>query len=157
MKNRTIVTLLIITVFCMTFFALSSVTKMKKDNSSINTIKSLESMPFHLSIDSGNNSNKTGLNTSYKLNKDNGKYVSLYIENKGINDVVATINGNNKKTFKPGDKDNICIEVTQGFLGIDNEYVFKVLSGKNGGIVDICYEITQQNTQLHTDDDLEAS
>lgn len=32
-------------------------------------------------IDSGNINNKTGLDTSKKLNKGNGKYVSLYIEN----------------------------------------------------------------------------
>ena len=40
-------------------------------------------MPLDLFIDSGNIENNTGLSVSKKLNKDNGKYVGLYVENKG--------------------------------------------------------------------------
>ena len=49
-------------------------------------------MPLDLFIDSGNIENNTGLSVSKKLNKDNGKYVGLYVENKGSGPVVATIN-----------------------------------------------------------------
>ena len=42
-------------------------------------------MPLDLFIDSGNIENNTGLSVSKKLNKDNGKYVGLYVENKGSN------------------------------------------------------------------------
>lgn len=38
-------------------------------------------MPLDLFIDSGNIENNTGLSVSKKLNKDNGKYVGLYVEN----------------------------------------------------------------------------
>lgn len=104
-------------------------------------------MPLDLFIDNGNINNKTGLNTTYKLNKGNGKYVNLYVENKGSDNVVATINDSSKRTFKPSEKGHIYVEVTQGFFGGDKEYVFKVLSGKNGGTVNIYYEIAQRENQ----------
>lgn len=97
-------------------------------------------------IDSGNINNKTGLNTSKKLNKGNGKYVSLYIENKGSNPVVATIDGQSERIFKNGESGHIYVEVTQGLFGADKSYNFKVVPGTNGGTVDIYYEIAQQDS-----------
>lgn len=97
-------------------------------------------------IDSGNINNKTGLDTSKKLNKGNGKYVSLYIENKGSNPVVATIDGQSERIFKNGEIGHIYVEVTQGLFGADKSYNFKVVPGTNGGTVDIYYEIAQRDS-----------
>lgn len=97
-------------------------------------------------IDSGNINNKTGLDTSKKLNKGNGKYVSLYIENEGSNPVVATIDGQSERIFKKGESGHIYVEVTQGLFGADKSYNFKVVPGTNGGTVDIYYEIAQQDS-----------
>ena len=97
-------------------------------------------------IDSGNINNMTGLDTSKKLNKGNGKYVSLYIENKGSNPVVATIDGQSERIFKNGESGHIYVEVTQGLFGADKSYNFKVVPGTNGGTVDIYYEIAQQDS-----------
>ena len=97
-------------------------------------------------IDSGNINNNTGLDTSKKLNKGNGKYVSLYIENKGSNPVVATIDGQSERIFKNGESGHIHVEVTQGLFGADKSYNFKVVPGTNGGTVDIYYEIAQQDS-----------
>ena len=97
-------------------------------------------------IDSGNINNKTGLDTSKKLNKGNGKYVSLYIENKGSNPVVATIDGQSERIFKNGESGHIYVEVTQGLFGADKSYNFKVVPGTNGGTVDIYYEIAQRDS-----------
>ena len=98
-------------------------------------------------IDSGNINNKTGLDTSKKLNKGNGKYVSLYIENKGSNPVVATIDGQSERIFKNGESGHIYVEVTQGLFGADKSYNFKVVPGTNGGTVDIYYEIAQRESR----------
>lgn len=49
-------------------------------------------MPIDLLIDYGTIRNQIGLDTTIKLNKDNGKYVNLYVENKGSGSVIATIN-----------------------------------------------------------------
>ena len=106
-------------------------------------------------IDSGEINNIIGLDMSKKLNEGNGKYVNLYIENNGSNSVVATINEQDEKTFEVGEKDYIYLEVTQDPLGLDREYVFKVVPGTNGGSVNIHYEIAQdvyyskRNKQLH--------
>lgn len=97
-------------------------------------------------IDSGNINNNTGLDTSKKLNKGNGKYVSLYIENKGSNPVVATIDGQSERIFKNGESGHIYVEVTQRLFGADKSYNFKVVPGTNGGTVDIYYEIAQQDS-----------
>ena len=97
-------------------------------------------------IDSGNINNKTGLDTSKKLNKGNGKYVSLYIENEGSNPVVATIDGQSERIFKNGESGHIYVEVTQGLFGADKSYNFKVVPGTNGGTVDIYYEIAQRDS-----------
>ncbi len=97
-------------------------------------------------IDRGNINNKTGLDTSKKLNKGNGKYVSLYIENKGSNPVVATIDGQSERIFKNGESGHIYVEVTQGLFGADKSYNFKVVPGTNGGTVDIYYEIAQRDS-----------
>lgn len=97
-------------------------------------------------IDSGNINNNTGLDTSKKLNKGNGKYVSLYIENKGSNPVVATIDGQSERIFKNGESGHIYVEVTQGLFGADKSYNFKVVPGTNGGTVDIYYKIAQQDS-----------
>lgn len=97
-------------------------------------------------IDSGNINNMTGLDTSKELNKGNGKYVSLYIENKGSNPVVATIDGQSERIFKNGESGHIYVEVTQGLFGADKSYNFKVVPGTNGGTVDIYYEIAQRDS-----------
>lgn len=104
-------------------------------------------MPLDLFIDSGEINNKTGLEVSKKLNKDNGKYVNLYVENKGSGPVVATINGKSERTFKKGESGHIYVEVTQGWFGADKEYEFKVVPGTNGGTVNIHYEIAQRDTE----------
>lgn len=81
------------------------------------------------------------------MNKDNGKYVNLYVENKGSGSVIATINDQSSRTFKKGESGHIYVEVTQGALGGDKSYNFKVVTGTNGGMVDIYYKIAQRDSQ----------
>jgi len=108
--------------------------------------KSMEpTKPSVTGIDSGYLNSNIGLEKSFKLNKSNGKYVNLYVENNGSNSIVATINGQSEKHIKSGENDCIYLEVTQGFLGLDKEYEFKVVSGANGGSISINYEIVQQD------------
>lgn len=111
--------------------------------------KSMDDMtvnkPDVTGIDSGYINSNTGLEPSFTLNKSNGKYVVLYVENNGSNSVVATINGQSKRTFKADEKGHIYLEVTQGFLGLDKEYEVKVVPGTNGGSISIQYGITQQD------------
>lgn len=147
MKNRVIVAVLVATITFGIFVTSSCAKKSNENNNHIEAVTSQETIPLDLTIDSGDINNKTGLKTTYKLNNSNGKYVNLYIENKGNNSVVATINNGGKRTFGKGEKGHISLEVTQGFCGGDNEYEFEVLTGKNGGTVNIYYEITQQNSK----------
>jgi len=100
--------------------------------------------PSVTGIGSGKISSNTGLEVSKKLNKSNGKYANLYVENNGPNPVVATINGQNKRTFQADEKGRICLEVTQTFWGGDREYMFKVVTGA-GGSINIYYEIDQRD------------
>ncbi len=101
--------------------------------------------PSVTGIDSGEINSNTGLEVSKTLNKSNGKYVNLYVENIGANSIVATINGQSERTFKAGEKGHIYLKVTQGLLGLDREYVFKVVPGTNGGSINIHYEIAQDS------------
>ncbi len=99
--------------------------------------------PSATGIDSGDISSNIGLEVSKKLNESNGKYVNLYVENNGANSVVATINGQSERDLKPGEQGYVYLEVTQGLLGLDKEYEFKVVPGANGGSINIHYEIVQ--------------
>ncbi len=103
-------------------------------------------MPVEPFLDSGHLNNSTGLDTVKLLNRDNGQYVCLYVENHGTNAVVATINGEGARPLEPGESGHISVEVTQGLFGYDREYAFKVLTGTNGGTVNISYRIVQQDT-----------
>ena len=141
MKNKVIATILATTITCAIFAISGCATERKENNNPVGITESVEIMPHDSSIDDGNINNITGFNTTYKLNKDNGKYVNLYVENNGSNDVVATINDSNKRTFKSGEKGHISVEVTQG----DKEYMFEVHTGKNGGTVNIYYKIAQRD------------
>lgn len=105
-----------------------------------------------LFIDYGTIRNQIGLDTTIKLNKDNGKYVNLYVENKGSSSVIATINDQSSRTFKKGESGHIYVEVTQGALGGDKSYNFKVVAGTNGGMVDIYYKIAQRDSMILTSD-----
>ena len=141
MKKIVISTLLAATIVCVMFVTSSCSAPVDESNDSAATTS-----PFGTVIDSGELNNNTGLNTTYTLNRNNGKFVCLYVENKGSNNVVATINGSSSKTIEPGGKGNIYVEVSQDSTDGDAEYVFRVLTGKDGGTVDISYEITQQET-----------
>ena len=101
--------------------------------------------PSVTEISSGTISSITGLGPSFTLNQSDGKYVALYVENNGANSVVATINGQSKRTFQAGERGHIYLEVTQKFFGADKEYEFKVVPGTNGGSISIQYEITQRD------------
>lgn len=101
--------------------------------------------PSVTGIGSGSISSNIGLETSKALNKSNGNYVNLYVENNGPNPVVATINGQSEKTFQPDEKGSVYLEVTQTFWGADRDYLFKVVPGKNGGSINIYYEIEQRD------------
>lgn len=96
-------------------------------------------------ISSGELSSSTGLERSWILDARNGKYAYLYLENKGSSPLVATINGQNEKTFAPGEKGEISLEVTQTIFGKEQSYAFKVVVGKNGGTANMYYEIGQRN------------
>lgn len=145
MKKRVLATLLATTMACTIGVTIAFATAVKEDTKPVDVVESVEIMPHDLVIDRGNISNNTGLKTSGKLNKSNGTYVNLYVENKGSNDVVATINHQSERTFKPGEKGYIYVEVTQGFLDADKNYAFNVVPGTNGGSVQIFYAIAQRD------------
>ena len=143
MKKSVTYTLLAAAIVCVMFVTASCSAAVNESNDAKGTT---ETASPAVVIDSGSLDNNTGLNTTYTLNRYNGKFVCLYVENKGSNNVVATINGSSSKTIEPGGKGNIYVEVSQDSTDGDAEYVFRVLTGKDGGTVDISYEITQQET-----------
>ena len=143
MKKSVTYTLLAAAIVCVMFVTASCSAAVNESNDAKGTT---ETASPAVVIDSGSLDNNTGLNTTYTLNRDNGKFVCLYVENKGSHNVVATINGSSSKTIEPGGKGNIYVEVSQDSTDGDAEYVFRVLTGKDGGTVDISYEITQQET-----------
>lgn len=96
-------------------------------------------------MDSGDLESNIGLEVSKILNKSNGKYIHLYVENNGDNSVVTTINGQSERTLQAGEAGSIYLEVTQGLLGHDREYEVKVVPGANGGSINIHYEIDQRD------------
>jgi hypothetical protein len=147
MKNRAIIVLLAAIMACATFVLSSCAAETEEGRNSVDAAESAESMPRDLLIDSGDLNNRTGLNPSYKLNRSNGKYLNLYVENRGSTSVVAAINGQSESAFAPGESGHISLEVTQGFLGLDREYECTVGAGANGGAINIHYEIAQQDTQ----------
>lgn len=110
-------------------------------------VEDSEIMPLDLGIDDGTIDNFSGLDVTRKLNRKNGEYVNLYVENKGTNAVIATINGKNERTFQPGEVGHISAEVTQGLFGTDKSYRFKVVTGKSGGSVKINYVIAQRDAK----------
>lgn len=136
MKKSVIASILAIAVALVCLLGLVGCERKSMDERVVNE-------PSVTGIDRGNISSNAGLERSVKLNERNGKYVNLYVENNGSNSVVATINGQNKRTLKAGEKGLIYLEVTQGFLGLDREYEFKVVPGTNGGSINIHYEIVQ--------------
>ena len=71
--------------------------------------------PF-LDIDGDDYVGERGLDTTISLNRTNGKYVNLYVNNYGEAAVTATINGQKERRFEPGEAGHIYLEVTQGVL-----------------------------------------
>ena len=61
----------------------------EEGRNSVDAAESAESMPRDLLIDSGDLNNRTGLNPSYKLNRSNGKYLNLYVENRGSTSILT--------------------------------------------------------------------
>lgn len=147
MKNRVITMLLATAMSCTIFVAPAFATEAKEDNYPTAVAGLFEIMPFDLAIATGNYDSNIEMIVSKKLNRDNGKYVNFYVENKGNISVVATINGEVPRTYAPGEKGHISLEVTQGWFGFDKDYEFKVESVKDGGSVNIYYEIAQRNSQ----------
>ena len=147
MKNRVITMLLATAMSCTILVAPAFAAEAKEDYYPVDVVESFEIMPFDLFIDSGSIDNQIGLKTSVKLNKANGKYVNLYVENRGDNSVVATINGKAPRTFAPGEKGHTHVEVTQNWLGADRDYEFKVVPATDGGSVNIDYRIAQRDSQ----------
>lgn len=148
MKKSIANALLAATAVCLILATSACSTENKENGDTADAVKSAEATPLGTLIDSGDLNNITGLNTTCKLSVDEGKYVNLYVENKGANDVVATINGSGSRTFKPGEKGCIYAELTQGSDDGGTECVFKVVTGKDGGEVNISYEITQGETHI---------
>lgn len=69
-----------------------------------------ESQTYDLALGSGTITNSAlGLETSKKLSKSNGQYLNLYVENLGDVPVIASINGESKRTFMPGEKGHITV------------------------------------------------
>ena len=50
-----------------------------------------------------------GLETSKKLSRANGTTIDLHVENHGNVPVIASINGESKRTFMPGEKGHITV------------------------------------------------
>ena len=133
MKKTIAIALLAATAVCLILATSACSTENKENGDTADAVESAEATPLGTLIDSGDLNNITGLNTTCKLSVDEGKYVNLYVENKGANDVVATINGSGSRTFKPGEKGCIYAELTQGSDDGGTECVFKVVTGKDGG------------------------
>lgn len=71
-----------------------------------------EIMPVRdLDVDSGSYSGSDYDDTFY-LSKNNGKTVNFWIRNKGSNNVVISINGENERTIKSGKSGHITADVT---------------------------------------------
>lgn len=101
--------------------------------------------PFSLDIDGGYYVGERGLNTTISLNRSNGKYVNLYVENTGAVTVVATINGQKERRFDPGEKGHIYFNVTQDIFGNDRKYTFVV--SPVSGIAEFRWDIAQRDAQ----------
>lgn len=84
----------------------------------------------------------TGLDYARELNRDNGSYVTLSVENLGDDPVVLSINGQGDWNVFPGDQGSLAAEVTKKQWGGDRAYRFKV-APRNGGSIHIRYEIVQ--------------
>lgn len=149
MKNRVIGILLVValagTMVVAPFFTFTS--EAKEIEEPLELVESAEIMSRDTPVAEGTINDKSGLDFSKKLNKENGKYVNFCIENIGSNPVTATINGQAERTVQVGEKSHICIEVTQGIFGSDKSYNFKVVPAENGGTVHINYVIYQRDTQ----------
>lgn len=104
-------------------------------------------MPQDMTVASGTIKDDSGLDLDKKLNRDNGTYVSFYVENLGNDPVQITINGQNSRTLEAGERGHIDMEVTQGLFGGDKTYTFKAVAGTNGGTVHINYTICQRDAR----------
>ena len=93
-------------------------------------------MPQDMTVASGTIKDDSGLDLDKKLNRDNGTYVSFYVENLG-----------NARTLEAGERGHIDMEVTQGLFGGDKTYTFKAVAGTNGGTVHINYTICQRDAR----------
>lgn len=101
--------------------------------------------PFALDIDGDDYVGERGLDTTISLNRKNGKYVTLYVNNYGEVAVTATINGQKERRFEPGEAGHIYLEVTQGVFGRDKNYTFKV--SPVSGTAKFRWDIAQRDTQ----------
>ena len=143
MKNRKLAVLLAAVVVSTVIAAPATAMTANKVKEPATVTDPTEIMPLDLDLDGGDISNSaTGIEKSLKLNQKNGKYVNLYVENKGQTAIVATINGDAKRTFQRGEKGHIYVEVTQGFLGTDRSYTFKV--APVSGSAAFRYDITRE-------------
>ena len=99
-----------------------------------------EIMPVRdLDVDSGSYSGSDYDDTFY-LSKNNGKTVNFWIRNKGSNNVVISINGENERTIKPGRSGHITADVT----GTNQRFDFNARpSASTPGHISIDFRIAQ--------------
>lgn len=147
MKNYKLIALLSAAMVSAIVMVPTIAAKLESVTASVGIVDSIEMMPWDMQVKENTINDKDGLDYSRKLNSSNGKYVNFYIENLGKNPVVATINGKEERTFQPGEKGHIDMEVTQEFFGGDKTYTFKAVAGKNGGTVHIHYVIDQRDVR----------
>lgn len=105
---------------------------------------SAETMLMDMVVDQYDRNDSSGLDISKALNRSNGKYVNLYVENCGDTAVIATINGQAERVFAPEEKGHIYVEVKQGFFNRSEDYQFQV-TAEDGGTVKIYYAIAQRD------------
>lgn len=80
-----------------------------------------------------------GLETSKKLSRANGTNIDLHVENHGNVPVIASINGESKRTFMPGEKGHITVVASRW----DRYYDFAVTP--QSGQATFFYAMAQRN------------
>ena len=147
MKNRKLSALLAAAMVSATVAVPAAAEKTEPVTAPVGMADAIEIMPREMPVANGEINDKSGLDISKTLNKNNGKYVNFYVENLGSNPVQITINDENERILEAGEKGHISMEVTQGIFGADKTYKFKAVAGKNGGTVHINYVIYQRDVQ----------
>lgn len=146
MKHRTVRIIFAAAMLCAAAELLPVPTHTQTPGHSVEVGYSAETVLLDMVVESDDRNDTSGLDISKALSRSNGKYVNLYVENRGDTAVTATINGQAERVFAPEEKGHIFVEVRQGFFNRSKDYQFQV-TAEDGGTVKIYYAIAQRDYQ----------